>query len=164
MQGMQRRLVYVVGYETLGLLVGTTVMTLLTGSPPTTTGPMAIMITVVAAVWNLAFNYLFEAWERRRRDRTRTTYRRILHAVAFQLTLVCLLIPLIVWWLEITLVQAFLLDLVFIVYIPFFTFAYNWTSDKIFGVPASAVNDADPRQFTEPDTSSGAPTQTQAVQ
>jgi uncharacterized membrane protein len=140
-QGVKRKLVYVGGYEILGLAVGTAVMSLLTGESPATTGPLALMITCVATVWNLAFNYLFEAWERRQRDRTRTVRRRVLHAVGFQLTLVCFLIPLIAWWLEITLLQAFVLDLVFIVYIPFYTFAYNWAFDRIFGVPSSAVNE-----------------------
>lgn len=139
MQGLKRKLVYVGGYETLGLAVGMVVMTLLTGESPATTGPLALMITGVATVWNLAFNYLFEAWERRQRDRTRTVRRRILHALGFQLTLVCFLVPLIAWWLEITLMQALVLDLVFIVYIPFFTFAYNWAFDRIFGLPASAM-------------------------
>lgn len=139
MQGLKRKLVYVGGYETLGLAVGMVVMTLLTGESPATTGLLALMITGVATVWNLAFNYLFEAWERRQRDRTRTVRRRILHALGFQLTLVCFLVPLIAWWLEITLMQALVLDLVFIVYIPFFTFAYNWAFDRIFGLPASAM-------------------------
>ncbi|WP_436852666.1 PACE efflux transporter [Nocardiopsis dassonvillei] len=140
---MKRKLVYVSGYEILGLAVGTAVMSLLTGESPATTGPLALMITCVATVWNLVFNYLFEAWERRQRDRTRTVRRRVLHAVGFQLTLVCFLIPLIAWWLEITLLQAFVLDLVFIVYIPFYTFAYNWAFDRIFGVPSSAVNEVE---------------------
>ena len=145
MQGIKRKLVYVGGYEILGLLVGTTVMTLLTGDSVSSTGPLAIMITVTATLWNMAFNYLFEAWEKRQADRTRTVRRRILHAVGFQATLICFLIPLIAWWLEITLVRAFLLDVVFIIYVPFYTFAYNWAFDRIFGVPASAVNDAEPQ-------------------
>jgi hypothetical protein len=58
----------------------------------------------------------------------------------FQLTLVCFLVRLIAWWLGITLTHAFVLDLVFIVYTPFYTFAYNWAFDRFFGVPSSAVN------------------------
>ncbi|GAA0956777.1 PACE efflux transporter [Actinocorallia libanotica] len=143
MQGVKRKLVYVGGYEGLGWVVGSAVMTLLTGTPPTTTGPLTLTITLIATVWNLVFTTLFEAWERRRRDRTRTVFRRVLHAVGFQATLVCILIPLIAWWLEITLLQAFLLDLVFIVYVPFYTFAYNWAFDRILGLPASAVNNAE---------------------
>jgi len=53
---------------------------------------------------------------------------------------VCFLVPLIALWLGITLIQAFVLDLVFIVYIPFYTFAYNCAFDRCFGVPSSAVN------------------------
>ncbi|MET0889632.1 PACE efflux transporter [Stenotrophomonas sp. SAM-B] len=140
MQGVKRKVIYVGGYELLGLAVGTMVMTVLTGKSPATTGLLALMITGIATVWNVSFNYLFEAWERRQRDRTRTVRRRVLHAVAFQLTLVCFLVPLIAWWLGITLTQAFVLDLVFIVYIPFYTFAYNWAFDRCFGVPSSAVN------------------------
>ncbi|ROP79975.1 putative membrane protein [Stenotrophomonas rhizophila] len=140
MQGVKRKVIYVGGYELLGLAVGTMVMTVLTGKSPATTGLLALMITGIATVWNVSFNYLFEAWERRQRDRTRTVRRRVLHAVAFQLTLVCFLVPLIAWWLGITLTQAFVLDLVFIVYIPFYTFAYNWAFDRFFGVPSSAVN------------------------
>lgn len=140
MQGVKRKVMYVGGYELLGLAVGTMVMTVLTGKSPATTGLLALMITGIATVWNVSFNYLFEAWERRQRDRTRTVRRRVLHALAFQLTLVCFLVPLIAWWLGITLTQAFVLDLVFIVYIPFYTFAYNWAFDRCFGVPSSAVN------------------------
>ncbi|PWV55380.1 PACE efflux transporter [Nocardiopsis sp. L17-MgMaSL7] len=144
MQGLKRKLVYVGGYEVIGFLVGTAVMTALTGSGPATTAPLAIMIATVASLWNMAFNYLFEAWERRQASRERTVGRRVLHAVSFQLTLVCFLIPLIAWWLEITLLQALLLDLVFIVYIPFYTFGYNWAFDKVFGLPSSAIADPVP--------------------
>lgn len=141
MQGVKRKLVYVSGYEILGLFIGAAVMTLLTGESADTTGVLAIMISTVATAWNLAFNYMFEAWESRQSDRTRTLRRRIVHALAFQLTLICFLIPLIAWWLEKSLFEAFLLDLVFIAYIPVYTFVYNWTFDAIFEVPASAVND-----------------------
>ncbi|MFG2113397.1 PACE efflux transporter [Streptomyces sp. NPDC048718] len=146
MQGVKRKLVYVGGYEVLGLVVGTSVMALLTGDSLSSTGPLAIIISVVATVWNMGYNYLFEAWEARQNDRTRTVWRRILHAVGFQATLVCFLVPLIAWWLNITLVHAFLLDIVFIVYVPFYTLAYNWAFDKIFGVPSSAMNEADSQE------------------
>ena len=141
MQGIRRKVVYVGGYEVLGLAVGTVVMTVVTGEPPATTGPLALMLTGVATTWNLVFNTLFEAWERRQPDRTRTVRRRILHALCFQIPLVCMIVPLMAWWLGVSLMQAFLLDLVFIIYVPFYTFAYNWAFDRIFGVPSSAVNE-----------------------
>ncbi len=49
------------------------------------------------------------------------------------------LIPLIAWWLDMTLVEALLVDMAFIVLIPCYTFAYNWVFDRIFGLPTSAM-------------------------
>ncbi|HDX8723217.1 TPA: hypothetical protein RQO30_000831, partial [Acinetobacter baumannii] len=48
------------------------------------------------------------------------------------------LIPLIAWWMNISLVAAFWLDVAFIIIIPIYTFIFNWTFDKLFGLPASA--------------------------
>ncbi|MNF05169.1 Bacterial Transmembrane Pair family protein [compost metagenome] len=48
------------------------------------------------------------------------------------------LIPLIAWWLDMSLVEAFLVDLAFIILIPCYTFLYNWAFDRIFGLPTSA--------------------------
>ena len=41
------------------------------------------------------------------------------------------LIPLIAWWMNISLVQAFLLDLALILFIPCYTFAFNWSYDHL---------------------------------
>lgn len=55
------------------------------------------------------------------------------------MTLVVYLIPLIAWWMGITLWQALLLDMALIVIIPCYTFVFNWAFDKLFGLPASAL-------------------------
>ncbi|MNN81406.1 Bacterial Transmembrane Pair family protein [compost metagenome] len=60
------------------------------------------------------------------------------HAIGFQLTLVVYLIPLIAWWLNMSLVEAVLVDLAFIILIPCYTFIYNGLFDRIFGLPISA--------------------------
>lgn len=103
------------------------------------TGPLAVVITTIAVSWNFIYNYVFEWWESRQVSRARTLKRRILHAVGFQLTLVVYLIPLIAWWMGITLWQALLLDMALIVIIPCYTFVFNWAFDKLFGLPASAL-------------------------
>ncbi len=138
MQGVKRKLVYVTAYELIGMTISALGLALLSGTAPTTTGPLSVIITTIAVCWNFIWNTLFEWWESRQPSRTRTVKRRILHAVGFQLTLVVFLIPLIAWWMGITLLQAFLLDMALIVIIPCYTFIYNWAFDKLFGVPASA--------------------------
>ena len=139
MQGVKRKLVYVTAYEIIGMTISALGLALLSGHAPTSTGPLAVVITTIAVSWNFIYNYLFEWWESRQASRARTLKRRILHAVGFQLTLVVYLIPLIAWWMGITLWQALLLDMALIVIIPCYTFVFNWVFDKVFGLPTSAL-------------------------
>ncbi|HCB3598437.1 TPA: PACE efflux transporter [Serratia marcescens] len=139
MQGVKRKLVYVTAYELIGMTISALGLALLSGHAPSSTGPLAVVITTLAVSWNFIYNSLFEWWESRQLSRTRTLKRRILHAVGFQLTLVVYLIPLIAWWMGITLWQALLLDMALIVIIPCYTFLFNWAFDKLFGLPASAL-------------------------
>lgn len=139
MQGVKRKLVYVTAYEIIGMAISALELALLSGHAPSSTGPLAVVITTIAVSWNFIYNYLFEWWESRQASRARTLKRRILHAVGFQLTLVVYLIPLIAWWMGITLWQALLLDMALIVIIPCYTFVFNWAFDKLFGLPASAL-------------------------
>ncbi len=97
------------------------------------------MITTVAVTWNFIYNCLFEFWERRQAVRGRSIARRVAHAIGFQLTLVVYLIPLIAWWMGISLLEAFWLDLALIVLIPCYTFLFNWAFDRLFGLPTSAL-------------------------
>ncbi|CAI0973095.1 Predicted membrane protein [Serratia entomophila] len=139
MQGVKRKLVYVTAYEIIGMTISALGLALLSGHAPSSTGPLAVVITSIAVSWNFIYNYLFEGWESRQASRARTLKRRVLHAVGFQLTLVVFLIPLIAWWMGITLWQALLLDMALIIIIPCYTFLFNWAFDKLFGLPASAL-------------------------
>jgi len=139
MQGVKRKLVYVTAYEIIGMAISALGLALLSGSVPSSTGPLAVIITTIAVSWNFIYNALFERWESRQTSRTRTLKRRIAHAVGFQLTLVVYLIPLIAWWMGISLLEALLLDMALIVIIPCYTFVFNWAFDLLFGLPASAL-------------------------
>ncbi|QXI27380.1 PACE efflux transporter [Pseudomonas vanderleydeniana] len=139
MQGLKRKLIFVALYEVIGMTLSALTLAALSGTAPSSTGPLAVIITSIAVTWNFIFTSLFERWESRQRSRTRTVKRRIAHAVGFQLTLIVFLIPLIAWWMTISLLQAFLLDVVLIILIPFYTFAFNWAFDRVFGLPLSAL-------------------------
>ncbi|HHJ1297520.1 PACE efflux transporter [Pseudomonas sp. P1B16] len=139
MQGVKRKLVYVTFYELIGLCMSTLGLAYLSDTEASHTGPLAVMITTIAMLWNLIYNTLFERWESRQAKRGRSVGRRVAHAIGFQLTLVVYLIPLIAWWLGMSLVEAFVVDLAFIILVPCYTFAYNWAFDRIFGLPRSAL-------------------------
>ncbi|AOJ90132.1 MULTISPECIES: PACE efflux transporter [Burkholderia] len=144
MQGWKRRIVYVVMFEVLGILVASSVLGMLSGASATTSGLLGVMISTTGVIVNFLYNLGFEAWERRRAETTRTVARRVVHAIGFQVALVTFLIPLIAWWLDVSLVQAFLYDAVLIVFFPIFTFAYNWSFDSVFGLPDAVTRKPEP--------------------
>ncbi|MBJ8497587.1 PACE efflux transporter [Acinetobacter oleivorans] len=138
MQGVKRRIVYVSAYEVIGMIISSVGLAILAGDSVEHTGPLSVMITTIAVTWNFIYNILYEKWEARQSNNIRTVKRRVGHAIGFQLTLVLFLIPLIAWWMDISLVAAFWLDVAFIIIIPIYTFIFNWSFDKLFGLPVSA--------------------------
>lgn len=139
MQGIKRKIVYVAAYEIFGWVISSVGLALLADSSTAVTGPLALVITTIAVSWNFIYNCIFEFWESRQVSRIRTFRRRLVHAIGFQLTLVLYLIPLIAWWLNVSLWQALVMDFALIIIIPCYTFVYNWVFDKIFGLPKSAL-------------------------
>lgn len=138
MQGIKRRIVYVFSYEIIGMVISSVGLAILAGDSVEHTGPLSVMITTIAVTWNFIYNILYEKWEAKQSSHIRTVKRRVGHAIGFQLTLVLFLIPLISWWMDISLIAAFWLDVAFIIIIPVYTFIFNWSFDKLFGLPISA--------------------------
>ncbi|MDP9802638.1 PACE efflux transporter [Acinetobacter calcoaceticus] len=142
MQGVKRRIVYVSSYEVIGMIISSVGLAILAGDSVEHTGPLSVMITTIAVTWNFIYNVIYEKWEARQSSNIRTVKRRVGHAIGFQLTLVLFLIPLIAWWMDISLIAAFWLDVAFIIIIPIYTFIFNWGFDKLFGLPISAQGKA----------------------
>lgn len=136
MQGMKRRVTYVFFYEVLSFLICAMILAVLSGSTISHTGPLSLLIAVIAVSVNFFYNYAFEWWEKRQHSKTRTIFRRVVHAIGFQVVLVTILIPLIAWWMQISLVKAFLLDFSLMIIIPCYTFVYNYLFDHLFGLPS----------------------------
>ncbi|MDH1377505.1 PACE efflux transporter [Acinetobacter junii] len=136
MQGMKRRVTYVFFYEVLSFLICAMILAVLSGSTISHTGPLSLLIAVIAVSVNFFYNYAFEWWEKRQHSKTRTIFRRVVHAIGFQVVLVTILIPLIAWWMQISLVKAFFLDFSLMIIIPCYTFVYNYFFDHLFGLPS----------------------------
>jgi uncharacterized membrane protein len=80
--------------------------------------------------------------EPRQAKRGRSVARRVAHAVGFEGGLVLVLVPLFAWWLNMSLWDAFVLDLGLVFFFMVYTFIFSWTFDRVFGLPASAQSAA----------------------
>jgi uncharacterized membrane protein len=144
MQGLKRRVVYITLYEGIAIVAAGAGLALMTGQSAVHSGVASVMASVIAVLWNLTFNALFERWESRQAVRGRSLRRRIAHAIGFEGGLVAFLVPVFAWWLDVSLYQALVMDLGLVVFFLVYTFAFNWAFDGIFGLPASASGAAQP--------------------
>ncbi|MFK8250748.1 PACE efflux transporter [Ancylobacter terrae] len=129
---------YVAAYEAIAIIIATYGLTLLSGQEVAHTGPVVLIVSTIAVAWNFLFNSAFEHWESRQAVRGRSLARRIGHALGFEFGLTLLIVPLFAWWLDVTLVEAFLYDFALIFFFLVYTFLFNLAFDKLFGLPASA--------------------------
>ena len=138
LQGAKRRILYVSLYELIAIAAATYGLALVTDAGAAHSSVIAVVSSVIAVLWNLAFNYLFERWESRQAVRGRSMARRVAHALCFEGGLVFILVPLFAWWFKVGLWQAFVMDIGLVVFFLCYTFVFNWGFDRVFGLPASA--------------------------
>lgn len=144
MQGIQRKVVYVTLYEGFAILFASIGLAAMSGAGAGQSTALATAASAVAVVWNLIFNSLFEAWESRQPVRGRSVKRRIGHALGFEGGLAVLLVPMFAWWLDISLWEALVYDAALLLFFLVYTFVFNWSFDRVFGLPASAAAKAQP--------------------
>lgn len=132
---IKRRLVYVFFFEILAITLTTFILIVLSGSDAQESLPLAIIIAIVAVIWNFVYNTLFEYWERRHQIKARTFKIRSVHAIFFEggLTLVCL--PLYMLWYGVGIWTALTMEVSLVIAFLIFTFVFTLIFDHIFTLP-----------------------------
>ena len=138
MQGVWRRVVYVGLYETVAIVLAGAGFMLMAGAGTLHAGGLSALCSAVAVAWNVVFNHAFERWESRQAVRGRSVRRRMAHAIGFEGGLAAILVPVIAWWLDVSLWQSVAMDLSLLLFFLVYTFIFNWAFDRVFGLPRSA--------------------------
>lgn len=130
------RIRHTVGFEVLGLLICIPLAVFIFGMEAHQAGGLAIAASLIAAGWNYIYNLIIDTLMARHLGRLEKTWgERVLHAIGFEGGLMLLILPLAAWWLSISLWQALLIDLGFILLYVVYAFLYNLAYDKAFPVP-----------------------------
>lgn len=83
--------------------------------------------------WNYFYNWSFDHLELRQKwSLPRKLSTRVLHAIGFETALLLAGIYIIAYWLQLSLWQAFLLDVGFMGFFLFYALGYNWAYDQLF--------------------------------
>ncbi|AHV92310.1 multidrug/biocide efflux PACE transporter [Bordetella holmesii] len=92
-------------------------------------GVLTAVIAWIALLWNMLYNAGFDRLENRM-GWTRTLRLRVVHALGFETGLILIVIPLAAWWLQISLWEAFVLDIALVLFYLPYAFFYNLAYDK----------------------------------
>jgi uncharacterized membrane protein len=134
----RRKIVYAATFETLGTLLASLYLWLVSEASPASSLALSILTATIALSWSFIFNTIFEAWEARQPVRGRSLKRRTAHALMFEGGLVLISIPVMAWWLQVGYLEALVYEAGLIALFIVYTYLFTWGFDRIFGLPASA--------------------------
>jgi uncharacterized membrane protein len=141
MRGMnptRRRILQAALYEGIAIAVVTPTLAIAFSHPPGSAFLLSAVMSSIALAWNYLFNTVFERWESRQLVKGRSLARRVAHGMGFEGGLAIILMPVMAYWLDVSLMTAFVADLGLLAFFFVYTVAFTWAFDRVFGLPQSA--------------------------
>ncbi|MEQ5348690.1 multidrug/biocide efflux PACE transporter [Proteus genomosp. 6] len=93
-------------------------------------GTVAIILSTLAMLLNLFYNMIFDRYWPLIKG-PRPTKIRVMHAIGFELSFVIIGLPILAFLLNMSLWNAFLLEVGFFAFFLFYTYAFNLSYDKL---------------------------------
>lgn len=129
------RIRHAVGFEIIALILSIPIMSFFFSFDIKDIGVIAIVGSIMATIWNYGFNIIFDkGMVRFKRSTFKTPVIRVLHVLLFESGLLMLYLPMVAWYLGISLWQAFIMDASLVGFYLFYNLSYNWAYDKIFPI------------------------------
>ncbi len=129
-KSISERVGQALGFEGLALLICTPLLVWITGRPALEMGAVTLGISLLALTWNIIFNSLFDRLKARLKL-ANNAWTRVLHALMFEGGLIIVCVPLIAAWLNISLLDAFILDIGVLLFFLPYTYVYHWVYDVL---------------------------------
>lgn len=136
MRSFPDRIRHTVLFELIGLITVTPLASWITGHAMSKIGFLAILVSVIAMLWNALYNALFDRIEIRCGSHLsqRGWRGRVLQAFGFEAGLALITVPLIAYWLSLSLWASLLLDVGFAGFYLVFALGFNWAYDRVFPI------------------------------
>lgn len=138
MRSFRGRVMHTVLFELFLLGICTPVLALLFNKSMGHTGMLSVALSGTAMVCNGLYNYAF--------DRAllflgrplypRSFQLRCFHSVLFEICLMVMTLPMIMWMMDLPFFRALVTDLSLAFFVPVYAFFFNWAYDLVFPVPA----------------------------
>jgi len=122
------RICQAIGFELLAILICTPLLAWIMDKPMLDMGVVTVVLAALALAWNVVFNGVFDRLLRHFAV-VHNAWTRVIHALLFEGGLVAVGVPLIAWWLDVSLWQAFLMDIGVLLFFLPYTYVYHWGYD-----------------------------------
>ncbi|WP_017905275.1 multidrug/biocide efflux PACE transporter [Pseudomonas asplenii] len=129
-KSLTERVFQAIGFELFAVLLCTPLFAWVMSKPLLDMGVVTVANCLLALGWNVLFNGLFDRLLERL-ALTQNGWTRLLHAVLFEGGLIVVSVPLIAWWLELSLLSALLLDIGVLLFFLPYTYVYHWVYDLL---------------------------------
>ncbi len=93
-------------------------------------GSLSVVSALTATVWNFVFNKLFDGLQKKHQFQ-RTFLVRAIHAVGFETGLIISLIPVAMFMLNLTIAEAFFVEIGLVLFFLPYTMLFNWLYDYL---------------------------------
>lgn len=129
-RSLKERIFHACTFEFFAIVFTMLIGVFLLNKPLSSMGILSVLISVTALLLNIVFNWLFDKiFPFVNGDRPVKV--RMLHAIGFEGTLIIFTVPMIAFFLKVSLVEAFMIEIGFLVFFLFYTYIYNWLYDKV---------------------------------
>lgn len=128
-RSLKERILHAVCFETLAILTVSPLAAWVMNKPLFQMGSLAIMLSTAAMLWNMIYNTGFDRIYAPGEKRGPVV--RAVHALGFEGGFILIGLPIAALMLDITLWQAFLVEVAFFLFFLPFTLAYNWGWDQL---------------------------------
>ena len=129
-KSITERIFQAIGFELLAILICTPLLAWIMQKPMLEMGAVTLLIALLALGWNVVFNRFFDRMLERM-NVAHNAWVRVVHALLFEGGLIVMGVPLIAWWLSVSLWQAFLLDIGVLLFFLPYTYVYHWGYDVV---------------------------------
>lgn len=129
-RSVKERIFHACTFEFFAIVFTMLIGIFLLNKPLNAMGILSVLISVTALLLNIVFNWLFDRFFPFVNG-DRPVKIRMLHAIGFEGTLVLFTVPMIAFFLKVSFVEAFMIEIGFLIFFLFYTYIYNWCYDKI---------------------------------
>ncbi|MEM5430046.1 PACE efflux transporter [Cupriavidus oxalaticus] len=137
MRTTRDRIRHAVGFEVVGLLIFAPLASWAFGYELHEMGVIGAVASLIATGWNYLYNLLFDKAMLRITGQVRKSVMvRVLHAILFEMGLLVVFLPALAWYLNISLIDALIMDIAVAVFYMVYALVYNWLYDIVFPVPS----------------------------